>query len=144
MRRAIAGVVAANVAAPCLFLLLSGMYSALSEPGSFSEITIVSFIVWGYSLYAGILLALKTTLPISLLLAIIGDSLGLRSLWVHLSGAIAVGIGFALFLNDWTLPEDPGGQRLFLPCIVIGAICGWIYWRIAIKQTPHTLPVNTK
>lgn len=135
-----AGVAAANVAALCLFLLLDGMYSALSEPGSFAQITDVSFIVWGYSLYAGILLALKTTFPVSLLLAIIGDSLGWRSLWIHLLGAIAIGIGFALFLNDWTFSEDPGGQRLFLLSIAIGAICGWIYWWIAIKRPLQDSP----
>jgi hypothetical protein len=137
MSRMFAGVLAANAAAPLLYLTLASIRAALSfETSAFSGDPGFAGLI-----YVGIFFAVfLMVLPASLLFAVLGRSRRWRSVWIYLAGGTAIGAGFALFMDDGRLLY-PGQQRRFLIALVIGAICGWIYWRIAVagsKPKPVT------
>ncbi len=126
MSRVIAGVIAANLAAPILYLFFIILFVA---PDFFPGSGNFSGIIVGAVFFAVFI----TVFPISLIFALLGWFLHWRSMWIYLLGAIAIGMTFALFINEGQL-HYPVHQRRFLVAAVIGAICGWIYWLISIQE----------
>ncbi|NIX75361.1 hypothetical protein [Microvirga terricola] len=76
-----------------------------------------------------------TLFPIALLAALIGAWMGWRSRWIYLFGGAVLAC-----MPIYVLAEMfPGSERKLLLTLVgtmipSGAICGWIYWRIAIGR----------
>jgi hypothetical protein len=72
-------------------------------------------------------------LPFSLPLAVLAWKLGWRSRLGHvLCGAV---LGLKLGLNFFDSPVN--AWITIFTYAAAGLICGWIYWRIAIRQTPE-------
>lgn len=133
MIRMLGAVCAANLAAPFIFLLLMAMLQVPSTP------------LEGLKALAGVVLIsvlvlpqlLPFVVPVSLILSFIGRLAGWRARWVFVTGGALIGVGFLVvfFRRDLKASwEEP----IFIPVsILTGTICGWIYWRIAIRQTPE-------
>lgn len=131
MIRLIAGVVTANLAAPLLYLLFIVIFI---NPDLFSGETAFVGIIVQVIFLAVFLIAL----PISLGFALLGWFLRVRSSWFYLLGGVAVGMAFGLLMNDGQL-HYPVHYRRFLMAAGIGAICGWIYWLIAVRDPSNDL-----
>lgn len=135
MDRQIKGIIAATLAAPYVASLLMALWIVLFEPRVpdpfFAERLFKDVIFLGTVglLYAG--------LPI-LILALIGagilNGLKLRSGVASLFSGSIVGLIFGAFFNASGLRDN---IHLTLIFVVSGAICGWIYWAIAIGRTPR-------
>jgi hypothetical protein len=144
MRRILAAVFVANLAAPCLFMLFGLVRIGFLDPIAFSrigrpdEFELVIF-------EGAVLITFMTVFPVSLGLAFLGRRLGWRSHWIYLLGGAVIGLGFNFLLiaEDWRFPRSPSDQSLYLANIVIGAICGWIYWAIATGGRSHA-PIHNK
>jgi hypothetical protein len=128
MSRVIVGVMAANLAAPILYLLFIELFS----PGLFSGGNDFLGIIIGAVFFTVFLLAF----PLSVFFALLGWFLRWRSSWAYVLSSVAVGMIFALFMNDGQL-RYPVHHRRFFIAAGIGLICGWIYWSIALRGQPH-------
>ncbi|WP_457089098.1 hypothetical protein [Microvirga sp. P5_D2] len=145
MNRHVLGVITASAAAPYIvgtFLFLYAALSSLSSSDAMSlgealksSPTVLVFGTFGLIMYGLPVLAGAT------IAALIIHVLKVRSR----SWAVGVGamtglccglyITFPRFESDWVILPS------FLPA---GAVCGWIYWRIAIRQTPDPVrPITT-
>jgi hypothetical protein len=124
--------VAANVAAPCLFsLYILGRFT-LDDPGlvfsSIGSALLVSLAIF----YAGLGEVFLNAFPISLLLALIGRYFRWCAPWIYLVAGAITGVGFNLLTNGWHVYGSLLSWPMVPISIVIGALCGWIYWRIAM------------
>ena len=132
MIRLLWAVCAANLAAPFIFLTVLAAYEFPSSP------------LEGLKALAGValvgVLALPQlfpfALPASLLLSVVGRVAGWRARWTFVAGGAVIGVVFLTVFSGDAL-DAYGETASFIPIsIVTGAICGWIYWRIAIGRTP--------
>jgi hypothetical protein len=135
MARQIGALLLATIAAPYLGAL-SLLISTILSQGTMWEIhalkEIPEFIgliflvgTFGVALYGlPVLLAASVT-------AFFITRLRVRSPVLIIGAGSLMGFGFGIYINRrnyWT----------FVPGLALsGAICGWIYWRIAITQTPN-------
>lgn len=134
MKRAlivITAIAAANLAAWILLifaspviLLIQDMAVTRWDSALFMMIIMINF---------GFIYILTAFLPLSAVMALIGLVLGRYSRKDCVVGGALVGLGFHLVFADMFGLED---GYIFASGVPIGAICGWIYWRIAIKRTP--------
>ncbi|UVF19894.1 hypothetical protein HPT29_001715 [Microvirga terrae] len=124
----------ANVVAPLLTGFLSLLLGIALNPQTFSYRSAFE----GLALFAlfGVPLVFMSIFPVSLILALLGLFFRWRSLWIHAVGGAALGLGFAFLAYDWSFPRGLNDQRFFPAATFAGALCGWVYWRIAITQTP--------
>lgn len=131
MRRHCLGVLAATLAAPYLVLflwslfgLVSGDQIGMEEP--LDLLKVLPLGTFGLGLFGIPLLILAS-------LCAVAVNAVKRPTWRGpvLGGAI-LGLGFTAVLFD--------GDREFIPFLVSGALsgalCGWIYWRIAVRPRP--------
>ncbi len=143
MERQILGVIAASAAAPYLVGLFFFIYAALSElvsAGSiaFGEFLVTSLFILVFGTYGLVLFGLPVLIG-AIIAAFILHSLNVKSLiWTIGIGGLT-GLCCGLYINlahlerDWiTLPDF----------LLSGSICGWIYWRIAIRDRAED--VNAK
>src|SRR4051794_2542308 len=115
MRRVLAAVCVANLAAACLFMLSVLVRIGFLDPVAFprtgrpDEIELVIF-------EGAVLITFTTVFPVSLGLAFLGRRLGWRSRWIYLLGGAVIGLGFDFlyFAEDWHFPRSPTDQSLYL------------------------------
>lgn len=140
MRRHILGVVAATVAAPYLVMLLGSPLD--SERGLAALWSGIQQATGGLVLF-GI-----PTLILAGICAAILHRLKLQT-WVWcMAGGAGVGLVFLGLLTSLTYRHM---TKSFWPLLLVvlilllsGAVCGWIYWRIALKNPPRRdLPRET-
>lgn len=137
MRRHIMGALAATVAAPSLVmffmtwvdLFVQGDGQPIWGRGGF--VNIIPFgILALFSLWLPLLVLACISLPLGLVL----ERVGCRSRLPFVICGSLVGLGFTIFFIGWSgldvrfVKED----LVLLTGLPSGAICGWIYWRIAI------------
>ena len=131
MQRHILGVVTATIAAPYLVSLVDYL-SALMIDGPKSFMGLIDSILLGTN---GLLFFGIPTLVLASICAAILHRLKLRTRgWCMLGGA-GVGLG-SLGIMVLSVGIDIGIPQLLLMSLS-GALCGWIYWRIAIRRTPE-------
>jgi hypothetical protein len=51
---------------------------------------------------------------------------------MHAAAGATAGLAFALWLVPLVVEASEIGRELYGAYLLIGAICGWIYWRIAL------------
>jgi hypothetical protein len=124
-------VLVANIAAPLLFALVVLTSWILQRPEAFSWNGAFRLVALFGVL--GSVPVLRLAFPASLVLAMIGLGLRWRSRRIYLGGGILIGLFFYLTLLQNGASKD---SEYLAASIPIGAICGWIYWRIAIGRTP--------
>ncbi|KLK92093.1 hypothetical protein AA309_16935 [Microvirga vignae] len=134
MDRQLKGIVAATLAAPYVASLLMALRIVIFEYRSanalfterfYGDIALLGTI--------GLFYAGLPTLILSLIAASILNMLKLRSVASSLLFGSVVGSAFGLFLSASSFRDN---VHLMLIFAASGAICGWIYWRIAIRRTP--------
>lgn len=142
MDRQIKGIVAATLAAP----YVAGLLMTLRIIIIFEHKTLyplftarfyddIAFLGSVGLLYVGL-----PTLMLSLVADAILNMLKLRSALSSLLMGSVVGLAFGSFLSASSFRDN---IHLVLIFTTSGAICGWIYWHIAIRQTPeNTRPIT--
>ncbi len=127
MLRVLVAAVAANAAAPCLFVLAVSTHLALTDPG-FPR---------NYGSHLGVSLAalllsfcavFSTALPASLLVALTGFYCRWRNPWIYLAGGAATGLGFVLW--HWGFTFHLLRRPFFYWIMAISLACAWLYWRM--------------
>jgi len=135
MDRQIKGIIAAALAAPyvAIFLMASRVVilehddqAALFTKDFYEDVAFLGTIGL---FYAGV-----PTLILSLIAAGILNLLKLRSAKASMLTGSVVGLIFGTFFSASSFRDN---THLMLIFTVSGAICGWIYWRIAIGRTPR-------
>ena len=135
MRRHIFGVAAATVAAP--YLVVFTIYPlGIMLANAADSLTLFELLKYGTLALSG---AALPVLVLSGICAAILNRLGVRSKWWMMASGAGLGLAsFALVLSQPTLSSSdhrPAALSLSLS----GALCGWIYWRIAIGRTGHSV-----
>ncbi|HLM42153.1 MAG TPA: hypothetical protein VK434_21470 [Microvirga sp.] len=137
MHRHILGVVAATLAAPYLVMLVPYLLSSpINRSDGFGDLRLAIRLATG-----GLVLLGLPTLILASICAAILHRLKIRAKgWCMLGGA-GVGLGSlgvmvsltgaSLEISSWRL------LMILLDNLLSGAICGCIYWRIAIARTPE-------
>jgi hypothetical protein len=145
MKRHVWGVLAATLVAPYLVGLMMGLFvefdDMVNHGESFDVLELLDFlfISTGVLIIAGVPLLIVASFWIALLdlckcrtklgPILAGIITGVCSVTVLVSGRPITGEFWVLALATSSLS---------------GAICGWIYWRIAIRQTPDSAcPITT-
>ena len=127
----IGAVLIANAAALLLAAsaveIVRGLYYPETISWDASIQTLALFSIFGSVLF------FDTVFPVSLMLALLGLALRWHSPRIYIGGAAAIGLGFYFFRLSHL---SSGNEDYLLTSVLIGAICGWIYWRIAIGRTP--------
>jgi len=135
MDRQIKGIVAATLAAPYVASLLMALRIVISEQRSpdalFTERFYDDIALLGT---VGLFYSALPTLFLSLIAAAILNMLKLRSALSSLLIGLVVGLTFGAFFSASSFRDN---IHLMLIFAVSGAICGWIYWLIAIRRTPE-------
>ncbi len=131
MRRHILGVIASATAAPYLVAAGLGITVSLESPKPSAFENIVDLLI-GTVLFGtfGLLIYGLPVLAFGIFAALIFYAFDIRSITVVATVGSIIGLCFGLLLilqNDDNWPLIPG-------CLISGAICGWIYWRIAIHD----------
>ncbi|MEZ0169013.1 hypothetical protein [Microvirga sp. TS319] len=124
MLRVLIAAVAANAAAPCLFVLVVGTAMALTDPNlprTLGSHLGVSFAVLLLSFNA----VFSTALPASLLFALIGFCCRWRSPWICQAGGAAIGLGFVLL--HWGFTVRLLLRPFFYEIMAISLVCAWLY-----------------
>lgn len=128
MKRAAFGLLAVNVTAAYLTAFLVLLYS----PGPFTverPLDFLKFIPFGTAIILNFWLPLFTA---STLLVLLLGAAGAKASWFYASGGAVLGIGFAVAVDEGVFFGTWGPRLIGL---ATGAICGWIYWRIAFRST---------
>ena len=129
MKRTILGVLMASMAAPYIATLLT----LVTNPGPISVHSL--FDLWKVAPFGTVVL-LHFWAPMvvaSSALALILTAIRATSPIAVMTGAALLGFGFAVvakggvFFGTWE-PQLTGA--------LTGAICGWIYWRVALAEEP--------
>ncbi|WP_262030344.1 hypothetical protein [Microvirga sp. Mcv34] len=124
------GLLVATIAAPYLCLLFTALFQNGLADARISD-------ALGFAIGAGTIALLWFGVPVFLIGGLVSgwlEALGLRSRKAMITGGAALGCSFlAPFLliaqkDDWIFP---------VAGMLAGAICGWIYWLIAIRQKPE-------
>lgn len=123
-------VIIANVAALFLFWLTTSAAIVLFDARPWLDIFLDGLFLVGFF---GSVIVGTTIFPVSLALAYIGLLLHWVKRWICVGGGALIGTAFTLY-GYQGVPLSGVDQRNALLFIGIGAICGWIYWRIAISR----------
>ncbi|WP_414472705.1 hypothetical protein [Microvirga sp. M2] len=128
MRRVLIAAVAANAAAPCLFVLVVGTAMALADPnlprtlGSHLGVSLAVLVLSFQAVFS-------TALPASLIFALAGFYYRWRSPWIYLAGGAVIGLGFILWY--WGFTVHLLRRPYFYWIMAISLVCAWLYWLIA-------------
>jgi hypothetical protein len=121
-------VIAANATALILFWMATSVAVALSGQQSWPRAFADSFFLVGLFGTAAVSV---TIFPISLVMAYLGLFLRWTDRWIYVGGGVMIGlVALAIYGGIPLSGVDIRNAFLF---IGIGAICGWIYWGIAIR-----------
>lgn len=124
------GLLVSSVAAPYLCLL----FIALLANG-FTDDRIPDAVGWVIG--GGTLALVWAGVPVFLIGGVVSgmlETFGLRSQMTMIAGGAAVGFSF---LTPLLLSDQKGDWIFPVAGMLSGAICGWLYWRIAIGRTPR-------
>jgi hypothetical protein len=143
--RRIAAVIAANLAGPCLLVLHIFLLTAFTDPSRLNASDgahmLMAFGVFLLMTWAGMAV---TVFPASLLFAWLGWRAGWRSAWIYIAAGVVIGGVFNVLIPPLIFGSGEQTLSIFAFYGCLGAICGWIYWRIAIRQTPDSArPITT-
>ncbi|WP_243370025.1 hypothetical protein [Microvirga solisilvae] len=128
MDRQIKGIVGTTIAAPYTVLLLASLSLILTGNKDPSDLLQWQFYEDLFALGTmGLLWSALPTLFLSLIAAGILNMLKLRSPAGPIAVGMIIGLCFGAFLGSANI-------ELMILLSLSGAICGWIYWRIAIRQ----------
>ena len=135
MVRLFVGAAVATFVAPLPFLVFVVVRVLFTRPDILSRDPAFALRLGSIFVRTAELLVFSTVFPVGLTLALIGHGLHWRSPHLFGVGGAFIGFGFSLFTFEWTFPN--GLQDRISRCAFcgIGAVCGWIYWRIAVKPT---------
>jgi hypothetical protein len=127
----------ANAAAPSLLVLYTYVKAALVDPmdpfGSDWTDTLTPIVVFVVMSWVGMAVSF---FPLTLIFALVGKAASWRSWWIYTMAGAAFGIGATPWVFPWIHHSPAESPEYYLVHILIGAICGWIYWRIALHQPP--------
>ncbi len=132
MKRYIFGLIAAAASAP--YLLMLGLY--ISEPLFVSRTPHWSLLkLWDAFAVgtAGLFIVGIPLLLLSWWLAFFLDAKGWQTWWQVSLGGMALGTILTITVTAIPAFHDLRDLKFLALNAAIGAICGWIYWRIAIK-----------
>jgi hypothetical protein len=137
----IAAVIVANLAGPCLLALDLFVLIILTDPARLNPSDgAYMLMAFGVHLLMRWASMAVTIFPSSLLFAWLGYRAGWRSAWIHLAAGALISAVFNVLIPP--LIFDSGEQNFdafaFYACL--GAICGWIYWRIAVRGQADNSP----
>ena len=133
-------VVTANIAAVFLFWMATSVAVALSGEQPWLQAFLNNIFFVG--LFGTVIVSI-TIFPVSLVVAYLGLLLRWTDRWLHIGGGALIGLAFTIFAFEGIPPSSADNRNAFF-FVCIGAICGWIYWRIAIRQTPENIrPITT-
>lgn len=124
MKRAAFGLLAVNVTAAYLTAFLMLLYS----PGPFTvekPLDLLKFVPFGTAIILNFWLPIFTA---STLLMLLLGAAGARASWLYASGGALLGIGLVVAVDEGAFFGTWGPRAIGL---ATGAVCGWIYWRIA-------------
>ena len=138
MLRRFWGLVAATAAAPFLTSLFMGLH-LLGAHGIRSFDDAVGFVA--AVLFLGTAGLVIYSLPIAItasLLSAFASGMDLTDRIVAMATGAALGATFCLGIDLAAGSEQFGSEfwQNLISMTPSGAICGWIYWRIAIRRTP--------
>lgn len=139
MLRTVTGVVVATLAAPFVFLLQIVLFERFGPLASGSPPAPFQWRGFDALLLMLALLVGQLTLlvlPVAGLVAYAGRRLGWRALSIHLLGGSLTGLLFSVFVISSMAAVPMGDGPLLLFGLVTGAVCGWIYWLIAVRPRP--------
>lgn len=127
----IAALFMSNMAAWFLLIATSPFVAFVMDPirTNLSSALFMMFIM----IYYGSVYILIGFLPFSIIASLLGLVLQRQSQKNCIGGGVLTGLGFYLSLTFCIGPED---GFVFILGPALGAVCGWIYWRIAIGRTP--------
>ncbi len=136
MKRQISGILAASAAAPylgTLAFLIQGVFGSSHSSHSLYApdviegfVLVLTFGTLGLLIY-GLPLILSSSIAALILHALKAEKPALPICLGSLAG-----LGFGVFL---TAPYIQDEWPLLLGCFTSGVICGWIYWRVAVRQS---------
>jgi hypothetical protein len=128
------GVVVANVAALVMFWLFVSIALMVSTTKPWLDVFLDGLFLVGLF---GTFIVFTTIFPVSLTLAYIGLLFRWTHRWIYVGGGALIGLAFIIFVYQGSSLSSAVDKRNALFFICIGVVCGWIYWRIAIRQTPN-------
>ncbi|MCG7394643.1 hypothetical protein MHY87_17195 [Microvirga sp. ACRRW] len=138
MERIVAGVITASLLAPfvfALFILLLVVTFVHDFPFELELLYGVLFVSLGALIEYGFVL-----FPASAVIAYGLYRFGIRSPWPPIFCGAALGPTLTLLMS----PHILGIEWISLLAILPGAICGWIYWRIALYRTARSTMVEER
>lgn len=143
MKRHVLGVLAASATAPYLvgaFLFVGAMSGSLNVASPSPPGDVLSF--WGVILALGTYGILAYGIPVLIAAAVAAAAIkffDLNSPKTAVGLGFTIGLGFGLFV----LPSEIDTAWL-VSFALSGTASGWVYWRIAIRQTPDgARPITT-
>ncbi len=133
MRRHVLGLVAATVAAPYLVLLPSALLLEFNDVASYGEsfdvLDVLKFLPLGTMTLAFCGIPL---LIVAAICAALFNFFQCRTKWTPMLAGALLGFCFVTILTSPPSSED--WLTILAISTLPGAICGWIYWRIAIGR----------
>jgi hypothetical protein len=127
--RHIFGIIVATAAAPYITVALIFSFTSFAADATLGEA--LAGALWGGSL--ALLFVGIPILFVSTLLSAVVKHLGRHALLGSVLSGAMTGSGFMIFLFWNALPSS--GGKLNVGCgAAAGAICGWIYWVIALRK----------
>jgi hypothetical protein len=133
--RLFVGAAVATFVAPLPFLVLVVVRVLFTHPDILSVDRAFALRLGFSFLRIAELFVFSTLFPVGLVLALIGYALRWRSRHLYGVGGAFIGLGFSLFTFEWRFPNGLQDRISLLAFCGIGAVCGWIYWRIAVEPT---------
>jgi hypothetical protein len=133
MERLMFGVLAANFAAPCLLILLIFLKGILAGTRISLEDFVSGLPAAGFFVVVSWCVMAATIFPVSLLLAVIGRKARWRSAWIFAAAGAAISLLFSLGIFPLLFNEIKNEPMFYVEYGLIGTVCGWIYWRIALS-----------
>jgi hypothetical protein len=135
MVRTVGALLAATLAGPYTYLLLSWLTNFALDPSVPSlEASIMALPMLMFMGTVGLVLAGVPALLLGASALGFAWKLGLYSRRYAVSAGAIIGSGFAALYLDSEFQSETV-QSVIIGALS-GAICGWIYWRIAIGRTP--------
>jgi hypothetical protein len=141
MKRRILGILAASAVAPYLGAASFLVSMALKDP-SLPTIESAAEFFTGIMMFgtAGLIIYGIPVLAFVAIAALVLHALDAHSPLIITAIASLVGLCFGLFLTSPDFHE----WSVIPSAFISAAICGWIYWRIALRQTPDgNRPITT-
>ncbi|SCY18774.1 hypothetical protein [Microvirga guangxiensis] len=129
MDRQIKGIVGATLAAPYIATILLALPPIILEnPLRLFEIGFYESVLALGTI--GLFWSIVPTLILSLLVAGVLNLQRLRSPMASALAGLAIGLCFGTFFSSSNFDSN---WHVMLTFCISGAICGWIYWRIAVR-----------